>query len=131
MKRLVTLITLILVNCLAQAEDSSAFQATINANGEQEVRIEASSYTYSPNNIIVKSGIPVVLKINKVGLIPHDFIINDPASGIVIQEKLGKATEIRFTPQNIGEFPFYCGKKLLFSKSHQEKGMHGVLRVQE
>ncbi|MEE9493340.1 MAG: cupredoxin domain-containing protein [Gammaproteobacteria bacterium] len=131
MKQLIAFITLLTFHCLALAEDDDAFIATLNADGEQEVSIEASSYAYSPNNIIVKVGVPVVLKINKVGWVPHDLIIDDPASGLSIREKLGKATEIRFTPQNTGEFPFYCGKKLLFSKSHQEKGMHGMLTVQE
>jgi hypothetical protein len=29
----------------------------------------------------------------------------------------------------VGEYPFYCSKKLLFFKSHREKGMEGMLEV--
>jgi plastocyanin domain-containing protein len=129
MKILILFTTLIVSHFLVFAEEN-AFVATTNSNGEQEIFIEASSYAYIPSKIIVQAGIPVVLKINKSGWVPHDIIIDDPASGLEIKEKLGKSNEIRFTPENKGEFVFYCGKKLPFSKSHKDKGMHGILIVE-
>ena len=129
MKRFIALITLLAVHCLVIADENEAFVATTNANGEQEIVMQASSYAYSPNKIIVQVGVPVIIKINKDGWVPHDLIIDDPASGLAIKQKLSKSNEIRFTPENKGEFVFYCGKKLPFSKSHKEKGMHGLLIV--
>lgn len=129
MKNLILLFTLFALPYLALAEESNAFMATTNNEGEQEITMEASSYAFSPDKIVVNAGVPVVLKIKKIGWVPHDFIIDDPDSDLAIREKLGKTTEIRFTPQNRGEFVFYCGKKLPFAKSHKDKGMHGVLII--
>jgi hypothetical protein len=41
----------------------------------------------------------------------------------------GKTEIIRFTPTQRGLFTFYCDKKLLFFKSHRDKGMEGLLDV--
>ena len=41
----------------------------------------------------------------------------------------GKGTIVRFTPTQRGLFTFYCDKKLIFFKSHREKGMEGLLDV--
>jgi plastocyanin len=38
---------------------------------------------------------------------------------------------IKFTPTKTGKFPFYCDKKLLFFKSHRERGMEGIIEVTE
>lgn len=129
MKKLILLVALLSTHYLALAEESEVFVATTNAAGEQEVVMQATSYSYTPSKIIVQAGVPVVLKITKHGWVPHDIILDDPASGLAIKEKLGKTSEIRFTPKNKGTFAFYCGKKLPFAKSHKEKGMHGVLVV--
>jgi plastocyanin len=43
----------------------------------------------------------------------------------------GKSATVRFTPTHPGTFVFYCDKKLLFFKSHREKGMEGRLEVRE
>ncbi|MEE9422261.1 MAG: cupredoxin domain-containing protein [Gammaproteobacteria bacterium] len=130
MKKLIALITLLAVHGLVPADENNTFVATTNEIGEQEIVMQASSYAYYPNKIIVQAGVPVVLKINKEGWVPHDLIIDDPASGLNIKQKLGKNNEVRFTPENKGEFVFYCGKKLPFAKSHKDKGMHGIIIVE-
>lgn len=129
MKKIFALLALLTVQNLVLADENTAFTATTNAEGEQEIIMQADSYSFSPSKIIVQAGVPVVLKITKKGWVPHDFIIDAPESGLSIREKLGKTREIRFTPENRGEFEFYCGKKLPFAKSHKDKGMHGVLIV--
>jgi len=130
MNRLIAVIVLLLLSGrLLAAEDSDSYTATMNAQGEQEIFMEAESYSYTPDRIVVRVGVPVVLNVKKKGIIPHDIIIDDPASGLDIKENLGSSTVIRFTPREKGEFPLYCGKSLLFFKSHSEKGMHGVLVV--
>jgi len=50
---------------------------------------------------------------------------------MVINEDIGAGdtVKVRFTPTKAGVFAFYCDKKLLFFKSHREKGMEGVLKV--
>jgi plastocyanin len=105
--------------------------AVLGDDGIQRLEIVAGSYFFEPNHIIVKPGIPVELSIKRESkVVPHDFVLKIEASGIDIKEKIRtKGTLIRFTPNVAGEFPFYCSHKLLFLKSHRDKGMEGVLEV--
>ncbi len=131
MNRLTVFIILLLISRVTGAEDATPYTAVKNAKGVQKIVMNAKSYSFSPGRVIVQVGVAVELKIKKSGWIPHTFIIDDPASGLDIKEKLSssKDTLIKFTPEQKGEFAFYCGKKLPFGKSHREKGMHGLLEV--
>ena len=59
------------------------------------------------------------------------FIIADPAAGLHVHVDVsaGDSQTVRFTPMTRGTFPFYCDKKLLFFKSHRERGQEGRLEV--
>ena len=68
----------------------------------------------------------------ETGLVPHTLVIQSPEAGIAVDEKLSSdAKAIRFIPTAVGKYHFYCRNKLLFFKSHREKGMEGVLEVVE
>ncbi|TDJ67457.1 MAG: cupredoxin domain-containing protein [Proteobacteria bacterium] len=131
MNRFTVFIILLLISSVTGAEGTTPYTAVKNAKGVQEIVMTAKSYSFSPDRVIVQVGVAVELKIKKSGWTPHTFIIDDPASGLDIKEKLSssKDTLIKFTPEQKGEFAFYCGKKLPFGKSHREKGMHGLLGV--
>ena len=107
------------------------YQATIAADGVQHVRIEGGGYFFKPNRVIVKVNVPVELTVSvEKSLIPHTLVIQSPEAGISVDEKLSSdARNIRFTPTAAGKYHFYCKNKLLFFKSHREKGMEGVLEV--
>lgn len=107
------------------------FQATIAADGVQHVRIEGGTDFYKPNHVIVKVNVQVELSASvEKGWIPHTIVIQAPEAGISVDEKLSSdAKNIRFTPTAAGKYHFYCKNKLLFFKSHREKGMEGVLEV--
>lgn len=111
--------------------DEDAFFAQAGPDGVQRVEVEAGSYFFRPEHIIVRAGEPVELIIrNESKVVPHDFVISAPEAGIEISEALSEAlTVIRFTPLKAGRYAFYCDKKLLFFKSHREKGMEGILEV--
>lgn len=65
-------------------------------------------------------------------MVPHNIIINAPEAGINIDEEMKtNAGAITFTPTKTGTYKIYCSKKLLFFKSHQDRGMEGVLEVVE
>lgn len=119
--------------CRADASPTGevTYQATIAADGMQHVRIEGGGYFFKPNRVIVKVNVPVELVVSvEKGLIPHTLVIQSPEAGIAVDEKLSSdAKTIRFTPTAVGKYPFYCKNKLLFSKSHRDKGMEGVLEV--
>jgi plastocyanin domain-containing protein len=140
MKKTVTFFLFILgisgyVACRAGTSppDEITYQSAIAADGVQHVRIEGGSYFFKPNRVIVKVNVPVELMISvETGLIPHTFVIQSPEAGIAVDQSLSSdAKTIRFIPTAIGKYNFYCKNKLLFFKSHREKGMKGVLEVVE
>lgn len=113
--------------------DKTAYKATIDNDGIQRVDILAGSYFFKPEHIVVKINIPVELRVKKeAGIVPHTFVIKEPEAGIKANDSLSTEPKvIRFTPKKVGRYPFYCGKKLLFFKSHREDGMEGTLEVTE
>jgi plastocyanin len=116
------------------AEDTEVkmFRATIE-NSIQRVEMTGGDYYFDPNYIIVKVNVPVEFHVKKAsGIVPHDIVIDEAEAGIVFKEKLiSEPKVIRFTPKKTGVFPIYCSKKLLFLKSHRDRGMEGVLEVVE
>ena len=103
-----------------------------DADGVQRATITVDSYFYKPDHLVVRAGTPVELTlISQTTFIPHNFVLKQPDAGIVINEDIGAGdtVKVRFTPIKAGVFAFYCDKKLLFFKSHREKGMEGVLKV--
>ena len=114
------------------AADPAAFELPMDPDGIQRAVIEADSYEFSPRHLVVQAGKPVELTVKSVTvLVPHNFVIDDPKSGLAIREEIraGQTVKITFTPTLPGSFAIYCDKKLLFFKSHREKGMEGVLEV--
>ncbi len=107
------------------------FHATTSSNGVQKIEILGGDYFFDPDHIIVKANAPVEITIKKDSIIvPHNITIEAPDAGIEVSESLsGTPKAIRFTPTKPGKYVFYCTKKLLFFKSHSEKGMEGVLEV--
>ena len=113
---------------VSSAEENALVAET---NGVQRVEITAGSYFFKPEYIIVKAGVPVELAIrNESRLVPHNFVMKSPEAGMEFSEKLSDSlTIVRFTPALPGKYTFYCDKKLLFFKSHRDRGMEGVIEV--
>jgi plastocyanin len=96
------------------------------------VEIVVDSYSFSPEYIKVKAGMTVELMLRSVtSLIPHNFTMDDPASGLDIDVDVpsGEDVTVTFTPEKTGKFEFYCGKSGMFG-SHLKKGMKGTLEVE-
>ena len=119
-----------IITCVAA--EPVAFEVPMDPDGIQRAVIEADSYEFSPRHLVVRAGKPVELTVKSVTvLVPHNFLIDDPKSGLAIKEEIpaGQTVKVSFTPTVPGSFAIYCDKKLLFFKSHREKGMEGVLEV--
>jgi cytochrome c oxidase subunit 2 len=86
------------------------------------VKISAKRFDYTPGNITVKKGQPVVLELTSkdvlMGLNLPDFNVR----GDMIPEKL---TRVRFTPDKTGTFTFVCD--IFCGSGHEE--MHGTITV--
>lgn len=112
------------------AAKEKRFTATIGPDGIQHVEITGGEYYFDPNYIVVKVNVPVELKVKKTGYIPHDIVVKAPDAGINFAVDLQKtAKSINFMPTKVGKYEIYCNKKLLFFKSHKEKGMDGWIEV--
>jgi plastocyanin len=91
----------------------------------------AGSYFFEPNHLIVKVNVKTELTVMKEGgLTPHDIEMASADAGMQFSESLSSTPKtIVFTPTKVGTFPFFCGKKAPFTKSHRERGMEGVIEV--
>ncbi len=64
---------------------------------------------WSPRTLEVERGREVTLVIRNVDVVTHGFYL--PALGLTASEiKAGDIVRITFTPQEAGEFPFYCAR---------------------
>jgi cytochrome c oxidase subunit II len=106
--------------CIIMIMSALAF----GADKEQVIQITAKRFVYSPKDIIVKKGIPVVLEFTSLDRL-HGFTC--PGLGIRTDIPPQKVTELRFVPQKVGTFPFHCDN---FCGSGHE-GMTGTITVTE
>jgi len=94
--------------------------ATIDTS--EIITVEGGMFYYKPNEIRVKKGALVKITFtNKEGF--HDFVL-DEFNVKTKQIKAGDSETIEFTPNEIGEFEFYCSVA-----DHRQKGMVGKLIV--
>ena len=107
------------------------FVATIGVDGVQHVEVIGGDYYFDPNYIIVRVNVPVELKVKKEpGYIPHDIAVKAPEAGIDFKKDLDKNWQtITFTPTKIGKYEMICDKRLLWFKSHKDRGMYGFIEV--
>lgn len=106
--------------------------AEVGADGVQRATITMDSYSYAPKHLIVQAGKPVELTLTSVTtIVPHNFILKDPAAGLVIEKDVsaGKTGKVTFTPTQAGTVTFYCDRRLWPMPSHRDKGMEGKLEI--
>ena len=107
--------------------------AELGADGVQRATIILDSYSYSPNHLVVQAGTPVELTLTSVTfLIPHNFIVNEPDAGLVVEEDVsaGDTETVRFRPTQPGTFVFYFDRKLWVFPSHRDAGLEGPPEVE-
>jgi cytochrome c oxidase subunit II len=79
--------------------------SSVAGEPEQVIKITAKKFEYSPNEIRVKKGVPVVLELTSLDRL-HGF--NCPELDIRSDINPGKIATVRFTPQQTGTFEFFC-----------------------
>ena len=107
--------------------------AVPDTDGVQRVTMTVDSHFYKPDHLVVRAGVPVeLILISRTTFTPHNFVLKEPNAGMDINKEIGagETVKVRFTPTKAGVFTFFCDKKLLFFKSHRDKGMEGILKVQ-
>ncbi len=92
------------------------------AGKEQVVQVVARRFEYTPREIVVKQGRPVVLEFSSLDFV-HGF--NIPELKIRADLPPGKVTRVRFTPPRVGSFPLVCDN--FCGAGHED--MHGRIVV--
>ena len=91
---------------------------------EQVVKLTAKKFEYSPSVITLKRGVPAILQLISLDR-KHGF--NCPALKLQAEINPGMVTQLRFTPDKAGEFPFHCD--VFCGSGHDE--MAGTIKVTE
>jgi len=107
--------------------------ATLGKDGVQRAELTGGDYYFKPKWLVLRLNVPVELTVKKEpGFVPHNIVMDVPEAGMVFEIDFDKAGEvIMFTPTLAGTYEFYCNKKLLFFKSHRDRGMEGIIEVVE
>jgi cytochrome c oxidase subunit II len=92
--------------------------------GAKVVKISAKRYEFSPQEISLKKGVPVILQLMTEDR-SHGF--SAPSMNLQAEILPGKITELKVTPQKAGTFDFFCD---VFCGSGHE-GMNGRITVAE
>jgi plastocyanin len=98
----------------------------------RSIAVKMGDYRFTPDEITVRAGETVQLQLtNTDSLTPHNFTLKAENAGLDVDTDVnaGKTETVDITPLVPGTYKFYCNKKLLFFKSHRDRGMEGTLIV--
>jgi|SRR5437867_5402985 len=79
--------------------------AKVPAGAEQVIHLTAKKFEYTPNEITLKKGVPVIVEITSLDR-DHGFKV--PELGIRADVKPGETTRVRMVPDRVGRFEFRC-----------------------
>jgi hypothetical protein len=97
---------------IQEVEPPPPVEATIGADGVQEVDLVVTPGGYSPLRFSVKRGVPVRLTFRQLGRVGCGNELNFPASPdnrVALKLETPQDTEVlEFTPPAAGEYEFFC-----------------------
>ena len=91
---------------------------------ERVVRLSVKRFAYSPNEIVLRKGVTVVLEVQSEDVV-HGF--NAPDLGVRTDVVPGKIARVQLTPQKSGRFAFHCD--IFCGTGHEE--LSGTIVVTE
>lgn len=96
------------------------------------IEVKLGGYRFMPQEIQLIADQPAILRlVNTDSITPHNFTMNAASGSPAIDVDVlgGESVDVRLAAMPAGRYTFYCGNKMLFMKSHREKGMEGSLIV--
>jgi cytochrome c oxidase subunit 2 len=102
-----------------------AFNALAADQAEQVIKVTAKKFEYSPNEIKIRKGVPVILEFTSLDRV-HGFTIPD-LGGVRATIEPGKVTQVRIVAPKAGTYEFHCD--LFCGEGHE--GMTGKIIVEE
>ena len=95
-----------------------------NGGGDTSISMTVRRFEYSPREIHLKKGVPVVLEITSLD-VPHGF--NLPDFGVRADVIPGVPARVRLIPDKVGTFMFRCD--IFCGSGHEE--LDGTIVVTE
>jgi cytochrome c oxidase subunit 2 len=94
------------------------------ATDEPVIRIVAKKFEYTPHEVTLKKGVPVILE-----LTTQDILMgfNAPDLGVRVDIVPDKTVRVRVVPTKVGKVEFYCD--IFCGSGHEE--MDGLITVVE
>src|SRR5437870_8015368 len=106
MKRIIRVTALVVLGAVGMAAGWHRFAtAAVPAGAEQVVHMTAKRFEYTPSEITLKKGVPVILAITALDR-DHGFKI--PDLGAPADLKSGEVTRVRIVPNRIATFGLRC-----------------------
>ena len=75
------------------------------ATAQEVIKVTAKQFEFSPSEITLKKGVPVVLEFTSADRL-HGF--DCPGLKVRTDIEPGKVNRVEFTPAEAGTFPFHC-----------------------
>jgi cytochrome c oxidase subunit 2 len=110
---------------LASVGAVAVFSAENTGQAEQVIKISAKKFEYSPKEIRIKKGVPVVLEFMSLDRV-HGFTIPD-LGGVRATIEPSKASQVRIMAPKAGTYEFHCD--LFCGDGHE--GMSGKIIVED
>ena len=104
---------------------SLAMTSFAEDQAEQVITITTKKFEYSPNEIRIKRGVPVILEFTSLDSV-HGFTVPD-LGGIRATIEPGKVTRVRILAPKSGTYGFLCD--IFCGEGHE--GMTGTIVVEE
>jgi plastocyanin len=110
-----------------------SFSSLYAAQGDIKViEVKLGDYRFIPEEIQLIADQPAILRlVNTDSITPHNFTMKaaNSAADINVDVLGGESIDVQLDPLPAGRYTFFCANKLIFMKSHREKGMQGTLIV--
>ena len=118
------IIALLLTLTVASGAVTLAAAVRTGSPGEKVIQVTAKKFEFSPGEITVKKGEPLVLELTSADR-GHGFYL--PDFGVEAKIQPGAVTRVSFTPSKTGKFNFACD--VFCGSGHED--MSGTLIVTE
>jgi cytochrome c oxidase subunit 2 len=95
-----------------------------NANAQdapQRIQITAKRFDFTPGDITLKKGVPVVLVLTSTDV---DHGLKFKELNIVVTAKKGQTNEVAFTPDKVGNFVGQCSVFCGSGHGHMKMTLH-------
>jgi cytochrome c oxidase subunit 2 len=102
---------------------AGAVQVTAHPE-EQVIKITAKKFDYTPNQITLKKGVPVILEFTTKDVLMGFSVPDLGARSDIIP---GQVARVRIVPNKVGSFPFHCD--IFCGSGHED--MTGTITVVE